>query len=365
LDNSSARRAWSIAFCTGCIVAFSWVPSARAQGITLNPGCGLNTTHFILSAGGWPTCSGSNCGNWTLTVNISGPGGNQDVYIGPHGGFSVDLYYVCNPFTGACATQNLGPGVYTVTVDGYHECGGCSRYACRQTTLTIVGPGGTSDPWATDQHITTDGDGRRRMNLKFDPAGACDVAPCEQIYLIQSVRTSWLNAAGDTFCLTNSDLNLGYTPEALQRQEDILVPAPNCRMLDEQPSADDPYRNGKDSGSDEGSAGRQGPNPGPSTTSDAPFLNVRSGAAKMLAEFEVDAYCGQGKSKGTWMGKTFWIYEHAAGDLLGSVRRDPRYGADLGPPTSEFLQAFNLFVTERGFNAPEPPSPPKGGIKCP
>ena len=118
--------------------------------------------------------------------------------------------------------------------------------------------------------------------------------------------------------------------------------------------------NGNDQ-DDTGNPGRSGSNPATSIASDVP--EIVSTIDTVLCEFEVNAYCGKGRSKGRYLGKTFWIYKVNPGQQ-GVAMRDPRRGPDLGPPTPEFLAADALWRREKGFSSPRPALPSKGGVRC-
>jgi len=122
----------------------------------------------------------------------------------------------------------------------------------------------------------------------------------------------------------------------------------------------DPYMNGLDP-ADRGSRGRSGSNPAVSLSWDLP--RISSGVDTLLDEFEINAYCGGGKNRGRYLGKTFWIYKVTPGGA--TAMRDPRRGPDLGGPTPEFAKADSLWRKERGFSLPRSSPPSKGGIPCP
>lgn len=290
---------------------------------------------------------------WSVKVDNVGVYGIGGGLLGDcPGSFSVDLTSLnctgCHVITAV--------GVHTVQVTGESLCG--NTFVCLQLQYEVVAS--CADPWANDVDVDPGQGGLDSVTIRFEPASSCGLPECNEVCLIQSVR--FLGIAGDdTSCVSLQDV--GFAPGLVDTLQTTVTPMPQCMSIDWLPGDFDPCLNGRDK-TDRGGRGRIGSNPAPSTTWDKPNLKVPPGKGKLLAEFEVNAYCMAGKSKGRYLGKTFYTYERTSGAATGTLAKDPRRAPDLGGPTSAFLSADSLYRKEKGFPSKPKAPPATGGIPC-
>lgn len=333
---------------------------AWGQSAVVLPSCGTSATHFTLSVGGAPTpsCPNNDCSSG-FSIYVDGyrvPGGPGKGLAPCVSGFSTDLRQAILAATNCPGC--LAPGDHTVKVTSFAECApDRMTNGCVQTTFTVVSS--TPDPWVNDLQFLNAHDGGDSVVITFNPAGSCGLPDCQAIYLIQSARLRAI-VGPDTLCVPITPA----TYPSLSAAEIAKLQAtrtPGCTRIDAGVYEQDPYMNGLDLGADNGAPGRSGPNPAASVAWDLPHIS--SAVDTVIDEFEVNAYCGAGKSRGRYLGKTFWIYRVPPG-APGVPMRHPRLGPDLAGPTPEFAKADSLWRKERGFKLPKPSPPSKSGVPC-
>jgi hypothetical protein len=347
------RRTCTSAFCA--VAAFLLLASARpalAIGVTISPTCGSQATHFIVSAGGYRFTCNSPPPNWSVDVDGTAVYGIS----APLSGISFDLKTEAQAHEcGGCF--DVGTHTVHVIVEGSPIC---SKYECVFATYTVNAS--LPDPWVDDQHVTLLANGQDSVTITFNPPNGCGVPNCDAIYLVQALRLLQVTGS-DSSCVAIDSIGFGFPTDVLKNTQ---IPSPSCLWIDDLPGTHDEFMNGLDNGLDTGQAGRSGPNPSPTWAGDAPHFNVPAGADKVIAQFEVNAYCGKGKNRGRYLGKTFWIYERSQGAARGRIHPDSTRGPDLAGPTSAFQASHALSRRHHSETVePQPQLPSKGGTKCP
>jgi hypothetical protein len=335
--------------------------------MTISPSCGTSTTQFILGAAGFRAGSPCEDCNTNYSINIDGEAFAS--FSAPADclpGFSLNITEKVLADCPPVCSDALGLGVHTVTIVANIECSfptPSPPQECIVGTYTVTGT--ATDPWVNDLRFAANATLGHpdTTHVEFSPAGACDVPPCSNVVLEQSIRLLILSGS-DTLCAQNVQYN-AIPSEVADDMHGLYTPLPDCTAIDASPRESDPYMNGLDP-LDTGSSGRAGANPKATTTHDEPDMALSNPTSSdtLLAEFEVNAYCRSGPAKGRFLGKTFWLYKRAAG-AKGVLSRDPRRPPDLDQPTSRFLAADALWRQTKGFPKPQPSPPKGGGAQCP
>lgn len=334
---------------------------SEASSISVSPTCGTNQTHFLVSAGGFQTLSPCDSCTSTIFLEIDG----ADAYnVSKYPGCLSDLGTVdIRELEDGCHGCYLGPGPHTVRARTASDCirpdGTVENpdWGCVEATYTVTDS--AADPWANDLQFLTDIHGGDSVVVIFDP-DKCELPDCQAVYLIQTSRLRAISGLDTTCVPITKDAFRGYGEDELEKMRETQIA--DCTRIDAGPFDVDPYFNGPVDHDDTGHLGRNRSNATVSLTWDQPAIATTAIPDSVLDEFEVNAYCGTGKNRGRYLGKTFWIYKITPAGAV--ALRDPRRGHDLGEPSSSFFTADTLWRRKRGFHFPKPAPPSKGGVPC-
>jgi hypothetical protein len=333
-----SARALGLCFLLGIL---SLAPDALAQVLVVSPDCGIaGTTSVRIKGSGWaepqPLCE--YIFYWD-GAEVIGPRQPDGLYGPPNHTFTVPA--------GAAV------GNHVVKVE-LRYTGGGGLIQCRQTNFRVVAM--INNPWAMGMTITNGG---RRMDVRFDPNGVCDVTPCTRIELIQVIRQVGRRADG-------TERNLSYAergfPNAAQRDSDKTAAG---YVVDEPWGGRDPYATGMDPSDmlPGFMPGVQGPMPMPATFNDPPGLSDAGFPAdiqRVIYRFEVNTFCSAGDDRGSYFGMVTWTWERPRGGAVTITAG----ASNRNQPTQEFLDAVALWNTRHGFRMPTAQPPTRGGEPC-
>jgi len=361
----------------GCLAVFGLVvspflaptPAGADPIVSVNPNCGTADTRFIAGTAGWPKREGgSGVCHYVYSFYVDDqplPDRTYDDTLSVFLNTEVDLKA---ELANCCPFFQLSNGEHMLTTIFISSCegGNTETTICWRSPFTVVASATRGDPWENDQRKSVDGGGRETMWIKFDPAGVCDIPECPTIYLIQVGRFMGRRSGQSNWeCLDPSWFFPGRA-----RDSTAYAAAFNdtsCTFVDDV-FGFDPYANGGFDRLDRqiGHTGAQGSNPDTASFRDTPHVDSPLEFDSLRVFFEVNALCGDGASAGTFLGRTFWIYERSGSAPLGMVGRDPSKSPDREQPSEDFKAALRQYPRYRsGFVLPfhEPPEK-KAGFPC-
>ena len=307
-----------------------------AQVLVTEPGCGTPGSSVLITGSGWaepiPVCE-----------YIFHFDNNEFASRQPDGLFGP-------PNRTATIPASATPGEHEIKVELRLISDG-TLLQCRKTTFKVVQD--IKDPWDGGSNITTSG---ANINIEFDPTDVCDVTPCDKIVMIQTLRRTGEDTNGTIRTMTAQEIGL---PNGAQKDNDTTS---SGYVVDYVQGEADPYYNGDDS-ADGIQQGIQNGMPQSSIISDTPNYpdaNFPADIVKAILEFEVGTFCAQGQNKGEFSGSMTWKWEKTKGGTGAATF----ISASRNPPSSNFIEALNLWNTNHSFTLPTMTPPTTGGMAC-
>ena len=301
----------------GSLGLIFWVGQARAQLLTLSPPCGKRGDTVVAVVGsGWPEPDPP-CEYLFLFDGVEIAPRQPDGINGP-------------PVASFQVPMSASIGMHTVRVElRLQEDGSLVKWC--QLPFKVVDQ--NADPW----RVTVTGG---RIDIAFDPEEACDSPQCENIFLIQTVRTTGSGPMQPPRPLVPSESGF---PASLDADQDA-----NGNAVDEMAGSRDPYYNGRDVSSDRGSETGRGTNTSqnqfPSEMIDEPRISDADfppGIETITMEFEVNVYCESGAAAGQWLGRYTWSWTRTKGSPGGPFGQITPGTGSRQQPSATFEQTLN------------------------
>ena len=320
-------------------------PSAEAQYLVVEPGCGLVGSTVRITGSGWsepdPVCEYSF--RWDGTEIA--PRQPDGLFGPPDATFTV-------PAGAALGDHEVRTNLDLLTG---------TPVQCVKTTFKVVAA--LANPWLLD---TTAGNGQ--ITITFNPTNVCDVTPCTAIVMIQTIRQKGRTSTGpDVFRdLTFAEQNFG---NAANYDADVTPTGTTVDRLWGRPR---PYYGSDDTGDYDNSGnaddGVQSGSPDDAWIWDRPTRSEASypaGVDKIVLNFEVEAFCSAGQNVGESLGTAYWTWEklETAAGKLGTATGG---GSNRNEPSQAHKDAVALWDTNHATWAlPTTRPPTSGGVDCP
>jgi hypothetical protein len=319
------------------------VGQAAAQTLTLSPPCGKRGDTVVAVLGsGWPEPAPPCEYLFLFDGQEIAPRQPDGINGPPSASFQVPM--------------NASIGMHTVKVELRLQDDGSLVKWC-QLPFKVVDQNG--NPWKIDPVAPGE------IEITFDAKESCDNPQCENIFLIQSVRTTGSGPSQPPRPITPSEVHMPSS-SSLDAEQDAAGNA-----IDEMADSGDPYQNGRDSGGGNSGAGG-GPETGmgtntsqlqlPSTFTDEPRIldqDFPPGIDTITMDFEVNVYCESGAAAGQWLGRYTWSWTRTKGSPgPGAGQITPGTGSRQ-PPSAAFQQALNRWQSFHPWKKSKP-SPSRG-----
>ena len=323
------------------------ITPVEAQVLTVEPNCGIAGDPFTIGGSGWaepvPPCDYLFFFDGT-TVAPDQPDG------------------LFGPPNAAATVPAVPVGNYKVKVELRITEDG-TLVQCRQTNFKVVDS--ITDPWMNNVTVNPPAFGAGVITAEFDPTNVCDVTPCTDIRLIQTIQQTGVKIDGSgTRVLSFAEQGFPDpdTATAVHEQDEEVTAAGH--VIDTMWGANNPGYPHPAPGSP--LSGVQNGTPTSASMGDKPGRPLSSFPAdinKIILNFEINAFCAAGQNKGDFLGQVKWTWEQ----IPGGTPTATLVSQNRNAPSQQFLDALNKWADNPKhdpYDVPTMDPPTMGGEAC-